>query len=175
MNNTEKTAVSLLQECCDQKKFTAPVYELIHNGINTDGLFTYMVRVNSYTSKGSAHSKKSAKQEAAKNLLCSLKMGCSQLLPDLIKHNTESPVKVDDYVSQLFNECKTRMYNEPEFIETGLTGPPHNPLFSMECRVGNFKVTGSDKSKKAVKNKTAQMMLDIFKEVSLCHFYILTS
>lgn len=54
-----KSPATLLQEICLKlKKGVTPHYELIHDGINTDKIFTYEVTAFNLTAEGSGRSKK---------------------------------------------------------------------------------------------------------------------
>ncbi|XP_015432541.1 PREDICTED: interferon-inducible double-stranded RNA-dependent protein kinase activator A homolog [Dufourea novaeangliae] len=170
-----KTPVSILQEMM-VKKQTVPDYELIHDGGGTHmNTFTYRVSCDGLSAIGIGRSKKDAKHEAAKAMLEAIAAhrGYLQLpaspsqspqrtpLPPVIPETQRLPPDVPfvNAVGALKEVCGENNLQEPEYIQISDVGPPHAKIFTLQCKVANFKEFGIAKTKKQAKQEAAKKML----------------
>jgi len=71
-----------------------------------------------------------------------------------------------DSVSELTGMCIKSGWPVPQFSMIEHSGPPHAPVFTMNCSVGRHSADGKCSTKKSAKNEAAQMVLDVIKEAS---------
>ncbi|XP_045464496.1 maternal effect protein staufen-like isoform X2 [Harmonia axyridis] len=133
--------------------------------------FNVEVYVEGKSFYGKAHSIQSAKHEAAskalkyleekgldKNSVCTTKgyeVECEE-----VKGKLKSPISI------LYEYAMINRLNL-EFNELKKLGPPHKPIFEMECVLGSEKVTARGKSKKETKRILSEKMLQKLPELDL--------
>ncbi|XP_015432542.1 PREDICTED: RISC-loading complex subunit tarbp2-like [Dufourea novaeangliae] len=160
----------------DPPKAEAYINELIHDGGGTHmNTFTYRVSCYGISAIGIGRSKKDAKHEAAKAMLEAIAAhrGYLQLpaspsqspqrtpLPPVIPETQRLPPDVPfvNAVGALKTIVIENNLQEPEYIQISDVGPPHAKIFTLQCKVANFKEFGIAKTKKQAKQEAAKKML----------------
>lgn len=159
---TTKTPVAILQEYCQQFKCKHPDYiELPAKFENLEWNFSCSVSLCGKESIGCGKNKKSAKHNAASNLLDILKIK----KPTLNQTDCNGNVEPLNHVGSLMELCAQNKWPKPVFKELGGTGPSHMPIFSYQCTL--FKITREAKAhtKKDAKNNVAALVLEAAKEI----------
>lgn len=111
---------------------------------------------------GQGHSKKEAKQAAAKDLL-------EQLDVETSRFESQQNNSYDDLsnpVGQL-QELVTRLgLRRPEYEEVAEMGPAHDRRFVISVTVGEYTKKGCEKNKRLAKRKAAEVMLEYIQNLS---------
>ncbi|KRZ86590.1 Ribosome biogenesis protein bop1-B, partial [Trichinella sp. T8] len=183
-NKGVKSPLSLLHEICGKKGLT-PMYELLTSqGQGVDSLFVYRLCIDSVVATGRGKSKKLAKQNAALNwLMMIVEQGnhrnwgisgqtsaeAKQFLLRLAAYKDDEQGGVNGdgnaknntvYVNVLQEFCIQKHYLKPVFTEEGMCGAQHDQTFFVSVELGEYKKTGSGRSKKLAKQNAAHLMLD---------------
>ncbi|KAJ0179624.1 hypothetical protein K1T71_005336 [Dendrolimus kikuchii] len=175
-----KTAATVLQEMMI-KMATIPEYECIaQSGPQHQSTFDYRCTACGETVIASAHSKKEAKQEAAKLMLWTLaKKGYSVPPPygsgaapststakSIVSGPEAGVPKLDirSYVALLKEFCEEYKLPASDYDVVSTTGPPHLRQFTVEARVGRHARRAVAATKKAARQVAAEQLYSYLKE-----------
>ena len=173
--------VGTLQEFAQAKRGSFPIYQTVEaTGASHCPQFTIEVKLGEVSAQGTGKSKKSAKHEAAKNLLAKLD-GKEEVKSDtnveeesrpvntkegnedsLSKDGASQEVKVysGNTVGELQEYTIQRGFGQPTYEEGETTGPAHMRHFVIYCGLGDIKVKGEGNNKKEAKRQAAGALLD---------------
>lgn len=155
MDNTTKCLykplVSTLQELCSKKTshLEQPIYQFFENPPQK---FNCSVKVGNNIGNGSGNNKKIAKEEAAKSVLKRI------LNVSSITTLTDQPVH-KNYISFLNEFCIRKKIALPMYSVIEVTGPSHDPEFTLQCQINSSVERAVGKTKKLAKQTVAEKML----------------
>lgn len=169
---SKATPISMLQELC-QKLSKTPRYDLLTmEGRAHQPSFVFRCVVGDLTGEGHGTSKKSAKHQAAENVLTQLKSG-------VVPGEEKLPIKGDELekdqsmihageinpIGTLQEMVVTRGWRLPDYSLASEAGPSHKKEFIICCSVEKLKEYGSGSSKKVAKRNAAGAMLSRMREI----------
>ncbi|PIK62433.1 putative RISC-loading complex subunit [Apostichopus japonicus] len=161
MNNC-MTPVSVLQELCAKKGVT-PQYDTIgQEGDSHQPIFTIRCIAGGSMGSGQGHSKKDAKQAAAKDLL-------EQLGVDTSAFESQQSNSVDEVTNPVgqLQELVTRLgLRRPQYEADVETGSANDRRFIISVTVGDYTKQGCEKNKRLAKRKAAEEMLEYIQSLS---------
>lgn len=169
--SSKTTPISMLQELC-QKLNKTPRYDLLTmEGRAHQPSFVFRCTVGDVTGEGHGTSKKSAKHQAAENVLNQLKSGIvpgeekkmvKEELPDdqMLIHGGEI-----NPVGTLQELVVSRGWRLPDYSLASEAGPAHKKEFIICCSVEKLKEYGSGSSKKVAKRNAASAMLTRLRDI----------
>ncbi|XP_054257869.1 uncharacterized protein LOC128982854 [Macrosteles quadrilineatus] len=150
METPTKNYVGELQEHCQTAHIGLPEYL-----DQTEGnIFKFTCRLQDSVCYGTGNSKKFAKQNAAKEMLKTIKdknMSCTLTVKNQENVNTNSISKLNEF-------CSKGSKNAPLYAEL----PKQGDLFVFECTVEEFSATGQGRSKKEAKEMAAFKVAEHF-------------
>ncbi|XP_069081529.1 interferon-inducible double-stranded RNA-dependent protein kinase activator A [Pleurodeles waltl] len=163
-----KTPIQLLQEY-GIKTGKPPVYDLEKaEGQAHLPSFTYKVTVDEIVCTGQGPSKKIARHKAAEAALKILKGDCNISLsvpdPAILELPKQQPNQPNP-IGTLQELAVKKGWRLPEYSLAQESGPPHKRVFTMTCRVEDFRETGTGTSKKIAKRIAAGKLLEKLKNV----------
>jgi len=169
--SSKATPISMLQELC-QKLNKTPRYDLLTmEGRAHQPSFVFRCTVGDVTGEGHGTSKKSAKHQAAENVLNQLKSG---IVPGEEKKVPKEEIPEDQSlihggeinpVGTLQELVVSRGWRLPDYSLASEAGPAHKKEFIICCSVEKLKEYGSGSSKKVAKRNAASAMLTRLREI----------
>lgn len=169
--SSKTTPISMLQELC-QKLNKTPRYDLLTmEGRAHQPSFVFRCTVGDVTGEGHGTSKKSAKHQAAENVLNQLKSG---IVPGEEKKLLKEEIPEDQSlihggeinpVGTLQELVVSRGWRLPDYSLASEAGPAHKKEFIICCSVEKLKEYGSGSSKKVAKRNAASAMLTRLREI----------
>lgn len=169
--SSKTTPISMLQELC-QKLNKTPRYDLLTmEGRAHQPSFVFRCTVGDVTGEGHGTSKKSAKHQAAENVLNQLKSG---IVPGEEKKAAKEDIPEDQAivhggeinpVGTLQELVVSRGWRLPDYSLASEAGPAHKKEFIICCSVEKLKEYGSGSSKKVAKRNAASAMLTRLRDI----------
>lgn len=169
-----KTAITVLQEMM-VKLGETPEFECIsQSGPNHQATFEYQCIACGVVVTATAHSKKEAKQNAARLMLHRLSLK-GHLVPPPYGLPPEFPIQrpagggpeplaVRSYVALLKELCETFLLPAVDYELIGDTGPPHLRHFTMRARMGLHERCATATTKKAARQTAAEQLYHYLRE-----------
>ncbi|CAG9863459.1 unnamed protein product [Phyllotreta striolata] len=179
-----KNPVMVLQELIIKEKLPPPKYEIISSLMGThNNRFEYCVRAGPVEAFGIGTSKQIAKHIAAHNALIALEelglydrqenpveeFKAAALQKMEIEENCSSLSSTPNCIGSLRTLCEENKFENPEFTELSVVGPPHDREFCYRCQVGSFQTVATGNSKKMAKQLAAKEMLESIKNTIPVH------
>ncbi|KAE8574066.1 protein Loquacious [Halyomorpha halys] len=153
-----KTPVSLLQEHL-VKEGILPTYQLIHCGTGThQPYFEYEVKARNISAVGKGRSKKEAKQEAAKLLLCQLE-GETIWKEETPLISPHIPSVKGNLIGALQEYCIQHSIPYPQYEFVSDEGNLTAHIFVKRCTVLSYTTEGKASTKQQAKHLAAKAML----------------
>ncbi|XP_031617313.1 uncharacterized protein LOC116337112 isoform X2 [Contarinia nasturtii] len=154
------TPADLLHKLCSQHGVHTPYFDMVPHESDPK-MFSCICTAFNLTSRGSARSKKLARQEACANLLDKLKT--KEQFKDEVQAIPEAkkPVTTRDAVMHLRDICVQRQLPLPTFKEFQSCGATNTPSFTYICQLSTIKRTGTYSSKVEAKQKAAVAMIEL--------------
>jgi len=169
--SSKATPISMLQELC-QKLNKTPRYDLLTmEGRAHQPSFVFRCTVGDVNGEGHGTSKKSAKHQAAENVLNQLKSG---IVPGEEQEQPKENVPEDQTfihggeinpVGTLQELVVSRGWRLPDYSLASEAGPAHKKEFIICCSVEKLKEYGNGSSKKVAKRNAASAMLTRLREI----------
>lgn len=168
---SKATPISMLQELC-QKLSKTPRYDLLTmEGRAHQPSFVFRCTVGDVAGEGHGTSKKSAKHQAAENVLSQLKSG-------VVPGEEKAPIKEEleqdqsllhageiNPIGTLQELVVARGWRLPDYSLASEAGPSHKKEFIICCAVEKLKEYGSGSSKKVAKRNAAGAMLSRLRDI----------
>ncbi|XP_012691917.2 interferon-inducible double-stranded RNA-dependent protein kinase activator A homolog [Clupea harengus] len=164
----EKTPIQVLHEY-GTRIDCLPIYEMEKaEGSPHQPNFVFTVTIGEITCRGQGFSKKAAKHQASEAALTILELDPGALpVPQRTDNNGLSePNDQPNPVGVLQELVLQRSWRLPEYVVVMETGPCHNKVFSVTCRLENLMETGTGSSKKMAKKVAAEKILEKLQSLS---------